>query len=109
MEVANDNLLRELERKEAMIEKYELDKHGLSERKGKQEVEMGKLFAQHRNRSEDVMGGLEGEISKVQEELRFEQGKTSKLKGQYQRLYELLCSSASKNIHQTFNNSLVSA
>lgn len=40
----------------------------------------------------------------MQEELRFEQSTTTKLKTQYQRMYELLCSAATKNLHQTFNS-----
>lgn len=42
-------------------------------------------------------------INKLNEEIRGEQSKAGRLKNAYQKLYELLCSATSKNIHQTFN------
>lgn len=65
---------------------------------------MNQLFNQAREDADhEMIPGLTKEILNVQEELRFEQTTTNKLKNQYQRLYELLCSAATKNLHQTFN------
>ena len=43
--------------------------------------------------------GIEDEIQKVQEVIREESSITNRLKSQYQKLYEILCSTASRNIH----------
>lgn len=105
MEQANNNLLSELERKEQMITTYELDIHTLREKKLEQENAMNKLFADAREDIEnELIPGLAKEIANIQEELRFEQSTTTKLKTQYQRMYELLCSAATTNLHQTFNS-----
>ena len=49
---------------------------------------------------------VEDQISKVQEELRHESSVNNKLRTQYQKLYEIICSTASRNIHETFNETL---
>ncbi len=97
--------MAELDRKEQMITTYELDIHSLREKKLAQEATMAKLFSEAREDIEnELIPGLAKEITDVQEELRFEQSNTTKLKTQYQRMYELLCSAATKNLHQTFNS-----
>ena len=50
----------------------------------------------------EIIPGLSREIVSVQDDLRVEQSSCSRLKSQYHRLYELLCSSTTKNIHQAF-------
>jgi hypothetical protein len=44
MESANDNLVHELERREKMIEKYELDIFSLKERKDQQEATLSSMM-----------------------------------------------------------------
>lgn len=108
MEGANSNLMKELERKESMIEKYEIDIHTLKGKKKEHDEELMLFIEELRGHHEGnvLVDGLHEEISKAQEELRFEQSKNNKLKAQYQKLYELLCSATGKNIHQTFNEVL---
>ena len=104
MEEANGNLLEELSRKEAMISKYEEDIQALKDRKLEMEYEMGDMFKRAREEGDvELIPGLPREISTLQEDLRIEMSTTTRLKTQYQRLYELLCSSTTKNIHETFN------
>lgn len=87
-----------------MITTYELDIQTLKDKKLSQEQSMSKLFNDAREDMEnELIPGLGKEITEIQEELRFEQTTTNRLKTQYQRLYELLCSAATTNLHQTFN------
>ena len=53
---------------------------------------------------EELIPGIAREITAIQEDLRLEQSTTTRLKTQYQRLYELLCSATTKNLHQTFGS-----
>jgi hypothetical protein len=88
-----------------MITTYELDIQTLKDKKIGQENAMNRLFNDAREDIDnELIPGLAKEINEIQEELRFEQSTTTKLKTQYQRLYELLCSAATKNLHQTFNS-----
>ena len=50
---------------------------------------------------------IESQIIHVQEEIRTESSVNNRLKTQYQKLYEILCSTVSRNIHETFNETLV--
>ena len=88
-----------------MISKYECDIHELRERKQRQEAAMIKLFTKAKEGAhEDIILGLTREITRVQDELRLELSSTNRLKTQYQRLYELLCSATIKNLHQSFSS-----
>lgn len=53
---------------------------------------------------EDIIMGLTRDIARVHDELRMELSTTTRLKTQYQRLYELLCSATTKNLHQSFSS-----
>lgn len=45
---------------------------------------------------------IEAQIAHVQELLRTETSANNKLRAQYQRFYEILCSTVSRNVHETF-------
>lgn len=51
--------------------------------------------------------GIEDQIAKVQDDIRAESSVNNKLKTQYQKLYELLCSNISRNVLETFNETLM--
>lgn len=86
-----------------MIDKYDSDIQELKDKKKIQEAMMAEEFKHAReNAEEDLIMGLSQEISSIQDQLRLEQSTTTRLKTQYQRLYELLCSATSKDLHQTF-------
>jgi hypothetical protein len=104
MEEANSNLFNELNRKESMITKYENDIQELKDKKKIQESMMNEEFERLRQNDGELIPGLAREISSVQEELRLEMATTTRLKTQYQRLYELLCSASITNLHQTFGS-----
>ena len=105
MEGANENLMKELERKESMIERYELDIYGLREKKKEVEDQIGIMIKESKETEERIsmLEGIEEETNRTQEEVRFYQSTNTKLKNQYQKLYEVLCSATSKHIHNTFN------
>ena len=66
---------------------------------------MGEMFKRAREDGDvELIPGLQREISALQEDLRIELSTTTRLKAQYQRLYEMLCSSTTTNIHNTFNS-----
>jgi hypothetical protein len=69
MESANDNLVRELERKEKMIEKYELDIFSLKERKDQQEGALSAMMkaAREDEMEEEMERDIGSQISHVQE------------------------------------------
>jgi hypothetical protein len=74
----------------------------LKDKKKVQEAMMNDELNKARQIDKDLIPGLAREIAGVQDDLRIEQSNTTRLKTQYQRLYELLCSAATKNLHQTF-------
>jgi hypothetical protein len=69
MESANDNLVGELERKEKMIEKYELDIFSLKERKDQQEGALSAMMkaAREDEMEEEMERDIGSQISHVQE------------------------------------------
>ena len=89
MEGANDNLVKELERKESMIERYELDIYGLREKKKEVEDQIGLMVRKSKETEESIsmLEGIEEETTRTQEEVRFYQSSNNKLKNQYQKLY----------------------
>ena len=110
MEAANENLMSELQRKEELISKYELDIYELRNIKETTDNELASILQDAREQQEDkIFGTLSDVILKTQEDIRFEQSNNTKLKNQYQKLYELLCSATSKHIHTTFSETLVSS
>lgn len=50
MQGANDNLMKQLERKESMIDKYELDIHGLREKKKDNDESITEMVNQGREK-----------------------------------------------------------
>lgn len=107
METANQNLLRELERKEEMITKYESDIYDLKSKKEQVESSLADKMNAARNRDSSTLSKSLNQIfTQIHEDIRTEQGKGSKLKNAYQKLFELLSSAISKDIHQTFNESI---
>ena len=69
MESANDNLVGELERREKMIEKYELDIFSLKERKDQQEGALSAMMkaAREDEMEEEMERDIGSQISHVQE------------------------------------------
>jgi hypothetical protein len=68
MEAANDNLMSEAERKDRMIEKYELDIYSLKEKKSHQEQSLSLLMDGARDQEHSEMDqGIKEEAVRVQE------------------------------------------
>ena len=51
---------------------------------------------------EEMEKDIESQISHIQELIRIESSANNKLKTQYQKFYEILCSTVSRNVHETF-------
>ena len=108
MEIANENLMKELNRKDSMINRYELDIHELKENSKLQEAEFHEMTSKalENDREIEFLPELYDDILKMQEDIRNVHSENTKLKHQYQKLYELLCSSTSKNIREVFNDAV---
>ena len=91
-----------------MIEKYEIDIFSLKERKDQQESTLSTMMraAREDQMEEEMQRDIESQILHVQEQIRTESSVNNRLKTQYQKLYEILCSTVSRNIHETFNETL---
>ena len=57
-------------------------------------------------REGEFLPEIQEDINRVMEMIRKENASNAKLKHQYQKLYELLCSATSKNIRMVFNETL---
>lgn len=91
-----------------MISRYESDIEQLKQKKEEVESDINQLMNTARDRdSSKLSKSLADIFSKLQQDIRQEQGKGARLKNAYQKLYELLCSAVSKDIHQVFNESVV--
>jgi hypothetical protein len=83
-----------------MIEKFEVDIYTLKERKDQQESSLASMMkaAREDEMVEEMEKDIESQISHIQEVIRNETSVNNKLKGQYQKFYEILCSTVSRNV-----------